>query len=431
MMKISLQQTQILCASALSVLMSATAAAETQLSGFATLSAAISDQDFNYQRYLNDGGTFNRDSLLGLQLETPIFNNWNLTLQVKGAPSTHDDNAWEPTLSWAFISWRPTDDWLLRVGKLRLPLLLYSANSDVGATFDFAHLPPEMYSLLPSTDVKGFAFTKTWLNDNHEWTLEGYLGTAHSDWRYFLRESVPPDFTAGALYIGVDMNMIGLTATLHTDKNTWHLGLHRAELVSDYGPLPSDAPFVFIAPNIGYFKIFEEMPGPAVPTVDQLIIDVLTLGAEITLPNDFRLIGEYGRRRINNAIMGPDTSAGYLAVLKQIGRWTPYVYWAGIRTAPQALGFYTAVNQNRVPDFIPGAALINASQRTEADLQGAFDQYSVALGISYQLSPTSKIKAEWQHTRTGSAASFIDPPFTEDGSERQVNVFSLSYSVAF
>lgn len=423
---------QILCASALFVLLSSEATAEMQLSGFGTLGAAISDQDFNYQRYLNDSGTFNRDSILGLQLEMPMAANWNLTLQAKGAPSTHDDNAWEPTLSWAFISWRPSNDWLLRAGKLRLPLLLYSANSDVSVTFDFAHLPLEMYSLMPSADVKGLSIAKTWSdNAGREWTLEGYIGTAHNDWRYFLRETILPDSPTGTLYIGADMRMIGLTAMLHTDENIWRLGLHRAEVESDYGSMPSDAPFVSILPGIGYFKTIEAMPGPPIPTVDHLAIDVLTLGAEIALPNDFRLIGEYGRRRINNAIMGPDTSAGYLAVLKQIGRWTPYVYWAGIRSAQRALGFSTAINQNRVPDFMPNAALINATQRMEADLQGAYDQYSVAIGTSYRLSPNSKLKAEWQHTRTGSTASFIDWPFDEEGSGRQLNVFSLSYSVVF
>ncbi|MBK1693473.1 hypothetical protein CKO09_01795 [Chromatium weissei] len=407
-------------------------AAEMQLSGFATLGAAVSDQNFNYQRYLNDSGTFNRDSLIGVQLENKIIGNWNATLQAKAAPSTHDDNAWEPTLSWAFVSWRPNDDWLLRIGKLRLPLLRYSANSDVGVTFDFMRLPTEMYSLLPSVDVKGFSFTKTWSNNaEREWMLESYIGVTHTDWRYFLRESIPPDFTKGALYIGVNMKLIGLTASLHSGNNLWHIGLHRAEVYSDYGALPRNLPFVSIAPGIGYFKINDAMPGPAVPTVDYLIVDVFTFSAEIELPNAFRLIGEYGRRRINNATMGPDTSAAYLSVLKQVGRWTPYVYWSGVRSISSALGLYTAVNQNRVPDFIPDAAFINASQRVEADLQGAFDQYSVAIGTSYQLSPTSKIKAEWLHTRTGSAASFIDAPFAEEGSERQVNVFSLSYSVVF
>jgi hypothetical protein len=227
------------------------------------------------------------------------------------------------------------------------------------------------------------------------------------------------------------MDLAGLVLSLRDGENVLRAGLHHSDLESDYGPLPVTSPFVPIAPGIGYYKLDGAMPGPPVPTVDRLRIDVLTLGAEIALPHDFRLVGEYGRRRITNSTMGPDTSAGYLALLKRVGRWTPYVYWAGIRTQADALGLYTAVNNNRVPDVIPGAAAINASQRTGADLNGAFDQYSLAIGTAYRLSPTSKLKAEWLHTQTGSVSSFVDPPADEDSGGRQVNVFSLSYNVTF
>ncbi|MBK5963500.1 hypothetical protein CCR95_05195 [Thiocystis minor] len=405
--------------------------AEVQVSGFATLGGAASDQDFVYQRSIDNGGTLNRDSLLGLQLDARLADAWSLTLQAKAAPSTHSDTGWEPTLSWAFLSWRPDNDLLLRAGKLRLPLMLYSANSDVGVTFDFARLPTEVYSLMPSTDVGGLAIARTWLDGEREWTFEGYLGRTETYWRDFLREDMPPDFPGGATYTDDKIDMIGLAISLHAGDNTWRLGLHRGEVESEYGQFPSSYPFVPIAPGIGYYKLDSAMPGPPVPTVDRLIIDILTLSAEIALPNDFRLVGEYGRRRINNATMGPDTSAGYLALLKRVGRWTPYVYWAGIRTQADALGLYTVVNNNRVPDFIPEAAAINASQRMAADLQGAFDQYSVAIGTSYSLSPTSKLKAEWLHTQTGSVSNFVDPPADEDSGGRQVNVFSLSYNVTF
>lgn len=408
-----------------------TVPAEVQVSGFGTLGGARSDQDFVDQRSIDNDGTLNRDSLFGFQLDARLADTWSLTLQAKAAPATRSDTGWDPSLSWAFVSWRPDNDLLLRAGRLRLPLMLYSANSDVGITFDFARLPSEVYSLMPTTDVTGLSFAKTWLDSEREWTLEGYLGKAQSEWRDFLREELPPEFSAGARYTDVEIWMAGLAMSLCDGNNTWRIGLHRGEVESDFGPLPSMPPFVSIAPGIGYFKIFDEMPGPPVPTVDRLVIDILTLGAEIALPNAFRLVGEYGRRRVNNAVMGPDTSAGYLALLKRIGRWTPYVYWSGIRTQQRALGLYTAINGNRVPDFIPGAAEINASQRLAADLQSAQDQYSLAIGTSYSLSPTSKLKAEWRHTQTGVASSFVDPPSDEDSGGRQLNAFSLSYSVAF
>jgi hypothetical protein len=408
--------------------------AEIQFSGFGTLGGAISDQDFIYQRYLDDGGTLNRDSLIGLQLDAQLADAWNLTLQVKAAPSTHDENAWAPTLSWAFLSWRPENNLLLRAGKLRLPLMLYSANSDVGVTFDFTRLPTELYSLLPTTDVNGLALTRTWLDGEREWTLEGYVGVMRTHWRYFLRDNMEPLFPAGASFLGYDFVMGGLALSLHDRENVWRIGLHRTDAECDLGPVPTAFPFVTLVPgtDIGYYQISDEMPGPGISSVDKYIIYLLTLGAEIALPNDFRLIGEYGQRRFDNAaIAGPNTDAGYLALLRRIGRWTPYIYWSGIRSREQALNLTDALNSNRVPEVIPGADAINATQRAGADMLGPYDQQSWAIGASYSLSPTSRIKTEWMQTRTGILSSFVNAPADEDSGGRQINVFSLSYSLTF
>ncbi|WP_240905874.1 hypothetical protein [Thiorhodococcus mannitoliphagus] len=405
--------------------------AEITVSGFGTLGGAVSDQDFIYQRYIDGGGTLNPDSLIGLQLDANLSDAWRVTLQGTFAPATDDENVWKPTLTWAFLSWRPSNDLLLRAGKLRLPLLLYSANSDVGITFDFARLPTEVYSLLPTTDVTGLSFSKTWLDGDREWTLEGYLGRANTEWRYYLHEGIEPDFPAGSLFLGFEMDMVGLVASLRNGENLYRIGLHRADATADYGPLPQTFHFVSILPGMGYYQVADGMPGPGLPKVDTLEIYVATLGAEIALPRNFRLVGEYGRRRISNATMGPDTSAAYLALLKDAGRWTPYVYWAYIRSSQDALNLAEALNDNRVPDSIPGAAAINASQRAGSDLLSPFDQQSLAVGTSFNLSPTSKIKVEWNHTRTGRLSSFVDAPTGEDSGGRQINVFSLSYNLAF
>ncbi len=401
------------------------------LSGFGTLGGAVSDQDFTYQRFIHDGGTINRDSVIGVQLDTRLGDAWGLTLQAKAAPSSHSDNAWEPTLNWAFISWRPTNDWLLRAGRLRLPLLLYSANSDVGTTFDFARLPAEVYSVTPIADVNGLSFAKTWLFDIWEWTLEGYLGMAHSDWRLYLRDGLGSQVPAGAIYQGIDLRLAGLTFSGRNSGHYWRIGLHRAESEQDAGATPTGYHYVALAPGVGYYQTLPQLPGPGIPSVDTAVGHVLTLGAEIELPHDLRLIGEFARRRLENATSGADTTAGYVALLGQAGKWTPYAYWSGIRSSDESLDLYEAMNDHRVPAFLPSASLINASQILGADALSAFDQQSLAIGTAYSLTPTSKLKGEWMHVRTGRVSSFVDAPMGEDSGGRQLNIFSLSYSFMF
>ena len=60
-------------------------------SGFGTVGFAISDQSYNYQRFIDNGGTFKRDTILGGQLDARLSQQWSVTVQAKLAPSDHDD----------------------------------------------------------------------------------------------------------------------------------------------------------------------------------------------------------------------------------------------------------------------------------------------------------------------------------------------------
>jgi len=92
---------------------------------------------------------------------------------------------------------------------------------------------------------------------------------------------------------------------------------------------------------------------------------------------------------------------------------------------------WSLTNSKRVPGSLPNADDINAIQTLRADLLGALDQQSLALGTAYRLSATSMLKAEWMQVRTGHVSSFLDAPAGEDSGGRQANVLSLSYSLAF
>ena len=225
--------------------------------------------------------------------------------------------------------------------------------------------------------------------------------------------------------------MVGTVLSLRDDTKNLRLGLHLADAEWHAGPVPSTFPFVELAPGVGYYQVMDELPGPGIPRVDSYLIYLVTLGAEFALPGDLRLIGEYGRRRFSNAKTGPDSHAAYVALLKRVGRWTPYVYLSGIRSSEPALNLVDHLNRTRLPASIPGADAVNTMQRVGADLLSPYDQHTWAIGASYSLSPTSRIKCEWQQVRTGRLSSFVDPPPDEDSGGRRINVFSLSYSLTF
>ncbi|MBS4095657.1 MAG: hypothetical protein KGZ83_02325 [Sulfuricella sp.] len=407
-------------------------AAEVSLSGFATAGYARSDQDYNYQRFVDQQGTFKRDSVLGAQMDVKLNNEFGVTLQGKLAPSMNSDQGVDATVSWAFLSWRPTNDWLIRVGRLRIPVYLQSENMDVGATFDFARLPAEVYSSVQTTDGDGLFVGKTWNLDDYELTLNGYWASAKMHYRYYRRDDAQPLFSAGSYFVPVKSTARGLILTLQRDDDTLRVSAHDiATRITDDQWLPVTFPYVAMMPGVGYYQTTNLLPGPGVQSVADIRAMAYTLAADVAVGNGFRVMGEYVRRNVPDVATGPDSQGAYLALLKPMGAWTPYVSVARLESMERTRSLYNKVNGNSVPAFIPGAALINVSQRAGADGINAYDQTTWALGTSYRLGLNSKVKAEWARTRSGDMSLFIDAPPGGQSGKQVVNVLTFSYNVVF
>ena len=153
-------------------------AQELSLSGFGTVGYAQSNRDFVYQRSIIDDGTLARDTVFGLQGDLRMTPQWSATLQLRLGQSLRNDDRYDLRPDWAFVAWRPSDDWLLRAGRMRVPLYLHSEAMDVGVAHDMARLPYEMYSITPSADFDGLAAGKTWSRDAGDLALDE-IGRAH------------------------------------------------------------------------------------------------------------------------------------------------------------------------------------------------------------------------------------------------------------
>jgi hypothetical protein len=391
-------------------------------SGFGTIGWAQSDQSYKYQRFIDDHGSLKRDSILGGQLDARFSQQWSATIQAKVAPSDHDDTDWQASLPWAFVSWRPADDWLIRAGKIRLPLMLNTENNDVSATFDFLRLPQEVYSISPTTDVVGLSISKTWMLDTYEWMLEGYSGEGKTYQRYYSRVQQPTGTPPGSLFVPFTMKSSGLVLTVRDIGNTFRVGVHEVEASRIGDQSHADIPLV----RAGPFEYYDIGSGRR---VSRLFIPVQTLGASVSLPADFKLTAEYARVRVKSASEGLSRWGAYLAVNKHIGDWTPYIYYAKTRSTGKALDLYQAIEASSHNPSFPGQ--LRNYQTFSADLVSAYDQWTAALGTSYRLSPISVLKAEYAHSSTGIVSSFVDAPTGSDSRYRRINVFSFSYNFTF
>jgi len=396
-------------------------AVDMTLSGFGTIGYALSDQPYNYLRFVDERGTFKRDSLLGAQLDIKFDQHWGAAIQTKLAPSDSSDSQWEGVLSWAFVSWRPVDDVLLRLGKLRVPLMLNTENADVGATYDLAHLPVEVYSIAPTTDFVGLSLSKSWLASDLDWALDAYYGRAKNHTRFYGREMRDGDPNPGSWFEAIDVKSGGLVLTARGLNNVFRVGMHYAT-ISKPGGMAVDIPYVANAfgPGVGFYDIRRAS------REDEMRMPVQNIGASVLLPGEIRLTGEYARTKYSGASRGLSRWGAYLAVSRQFGIWNPYVYYAKTKSTDGALALYNAVNQTVTP--FPA---LNNVQKLTADIVLPYDQWTAAVGTSVRVTPRSLIKAEWAQTHTGEASSFVDAPSGGDSANKRINVFSLSYSFSF
>jgi hypothetical protein len=406
-------------------------AQDISVSGYGTIGYSRSDQSFTYQRFIDNNGTLWRDSIAGLQADAKFANGLGATLQVKVAPARDSDNQYEPSVAWAFLSYRPTNDWLFRIGKQRLPLYLYSETVDVGVTYDFARLPPEMYSLSPINDFTAVSFSKVWETPNGDLTLDGIWGQSrNSPFRFWVRDNIPPIQQSGAVFMNEDFKGGGLAISFKRHDDIYRVSAFRVR-VKFSEPFPTTYPFVSLMPNIGYYQVDNSMPGPGVPMTSSVMATVVSIGASVGLGSGFRVIGELAETHAPSSDIMTKGARGYASIQKGFDNWTPYLTYAFLRSAASTRNLYNNVNYNTVPEFIPASAQINASQRAGADFVPADDQYSWMLGTSYAFSATSKLKAEYMRTHVRDMSSAVDAPSGANIKNQNISVVSVSYNFVF
>ena len=147
-----------------------------------------------------------------------------------------------------------------------------------------------------------------------------------------------------------------------------------------------------------------------------------TIGLSVKIP---------GRSVAPGSDLAPKGMRGYAALFKRWEHWTPYVSYAFLRSPRPQTDFYTALNDNTLPAFVPGAAQLTLAQRAGADQIQASRQHSWAVGTAYSFSATQKVKAEYLHTRIGEVSRLVDPLPGTTVRNASINVLSLSYSMVF
>src|ERR1700733_705380 len=131
-------------------------------SAFGTLGAVHSSEDradYTASPLAPNGAGFTHDwsadidSRMGAQVMARFTPQLSAMLQV--ISEQRYDNTYTPHVEWANISYQPTPDFSLRVGRIVLPTFLLSDSRKVGYANPWVRPPVEVYSLSPIFDSDG------------------------------------------------------------------------------------------------------------------------------------------------------------------------------------------------------------------------------------------------------------------------------------
>lgn len=397
----------------------ASKAADFTLTGFGTIGYAISDSELKYLRYIDDRGTFKTDSLVGVQAEARFTPQWSATVQAVASAPRDRDNGMDAEIRWGFVSFRPSNEWLIRLGRVRPPVFINTQNAEVGVTYDQVRLPAELYTLSPLYDFDGVSVNKIWsISPDSEINLEAYWGKTDTRFRLHYQRDPP------ARYIGDGLKSAGMVLSFTSESLLLRAGFHRAKLVGDRPVFARSAEAIVV-------------PGPApvggtlyVPTRPAREVEarLFTLGADWRVDR-WRVTTEYAYRTIPATELSTKDQSAYITVAREVANWTPYFTYARLLSEPETRKIWRKIYDTPVPIAAQGFPFFapENAHRLFGDSLIVADQYSIMLGASYRFSVTSKLKLEWMQTKVGLVSNLVDG----EARGKRFNVFSITYSAAF
>jgi hypothetical protein len=320
--------------------------------GFTHLGGEDDGRSYGIQGQTNDSWRGDQLSKFGAQLSYGITDTLGVTVQ--GTAKAQQDE-WKANLEWAYLSLQANDQLMLRAGRLRSPVYMYSESLDVGYSYPWLRLPDEVYSQVQVTNYEGVDAVYTVPLSYGSVTFQIAGGQAKNRDYYAYDEQFDIDY--GKLF--------GASVSLATN---------------DFGTL-----------RIGYVEadIKTDITGT---------VDATDIGLGVNQPLSLLNL---------NKEKGKFTSIGYQY---DNGTWISSNEWTSRlieNDGMEAIDSFYLMGGRRFSDFLPHVTY------AQLDDNGG-RQSSWTLGLNYQATPTVVVKGEYKRVDTKNG---FDGVFTRSAQE--------------
>jgi hypothetical protein len=341
------------------------------INGFFTGKMVVANNDAGFDNATTTPN-FADGSKLGLQGTFALTDQTQVVAQLVGRGS--DD--WTPEMEWAFLSHDFDNGFVARVGRLRLPLYMYSDFLEVGYAQPWATPPADVYTIAPIASFNGVDVS--YQHDLGDTTL-------------VLQASYGNDSSTGednGLGTDVDFSDIaGLSATLSYEEwvfrgTYFQTDLNSAKVIAPLGSKFENEKAQFVGAGISY------------DNGSLLAISEYTIS---------KVEGDYS-----------DTESAYITLGYRVEAFTPYVSYSYLKTTD---------DEKRVGNTL--ATTLLTWQRST---------YSV--GTRYDISANLALKLDVTYAgdfgdTTGALASNVSPTYANTQEFDDTIVYTISFDAVF
>lgn len=319
--------------------------------GFTHLGGEDDGRSYGVQGQTNDSWRGDQLSKFGAQLSYGITDTLGVTVQ---ATAKAQQDEWKANLEWAYLSLQANDRLMLRAGRLRSPVYMYSESLDVGYSYPWLRLPDEVYSQVQVANYEGVDAVYTMPLSYGSVTFQLAGGQAKNRDYYAYDEQFDIDY--GKLF--------GASVSLATnDFGTLRIGYVEADIKTD---------------------------------ISGTVNNYLTGN-----PNDSQSLLALDKEK------GKFTSIGYQY---DNGTWVSSNEWTSRQIendGMEAIDSFYLMGGRRFGDFLPHLTY------AQLDDNGG-RQSSWTLGLNYQATPTVVVKGEYKRVDTSNG---YDGVFTGSAQE--------------
>jgi len=143
----------------------ALASPEVRVSGFGTIGLVMTDsENFGYRAdFSKTGGVFKNDfdiaesTNLGIQFDVIVTDEIDIVIQA--VYRDQKDLNFNTALNLGFIRYAPSATWSFRIGRTANDLFLLTEYRDIGYAYAWAHVPSEIYGIIPHRYLDGIDVT--------------------------------------------------------------------------------------------------------------------------------------------------------------------------------------------------------------------------------------------------------------------------------